>query len=1536
MRDRATRMAALSAEKRTLLVRRLAALSQVPCGPTRLPRRIGVNVFPTSFAQERVWFLEQVVPGGPAYNVAGAFTAQGRLDVEALRRALATVTARHESLRTTFVAMDGRPLQVVSPVAPVSLVVRDLRAVPVAEAVIGERARAEVHREIERPFDVGRGPLLRVRVLVTGAEAQIVCLTMHHLVTDAWSMTILVRELADAYREAVAGRVSAPRAPGLQYPDYSEWQRGRCDGPRRRALEAYWRGRLTGADYPPVARGDRLAFRGAAERADVPPALATAMRALARRSGVTPFVVALAAWKIVLAHWNRLDDVTVISPVANRERSELADVVGFFVNLVALRTRLGDDPSFAELLQRVHQAVQGALGHQELPFELVLTALDVDRTLARPPLSPFAFAMERSVDAAIELPDLVLTRLPLETTTARTDLALVLVEDGQDLSMRLEYQRELYAVRDVAGLLRDFRACLARTVQEPALRVASALASDSRLVRAGEAGEGATVWTRFVAQACRTPEAVAVRARGRAMTYASLLAAASAAAAHLAAAGAGRDRVVAVWGERGPGWVQALLGIWGCGAVYLPLDPRWPAARIVDVLHRSDARMVVVDGEVPNVLSSLSRGVPWSIERLDRMLLDAATDGRVTPPDPSDVAYVLFTSGSTGAPKGALIEHAGLANHVQAKLALLGLGGADRVGQTAAASFDVSLWQCVAPLLVGGEAVIVDDSVTTDPEALGAAVADARLTILEVVPSVLRSILEGGAAAAARFTSLRWLVVTGEALAPSLCRRWLACHPRVPLVNAYGPTECADDVTHHVVRLAPSADAAWVPIGVPIPGMAVHVLDERLQPVPVGDPGEICVSGVGVGRGYLGDPERTAAAFVCPRRDDGSRGPRLYRTGDRGRVLPDGTLEWLGRLDAQVKLRGVRVEPTEVEAALSTHPDVRQAVVVAEPVDAPARLVAWVVADAGTPDLEATLRHHVAERLPEAMVPSAVMQVDALPVDGNGKIDRRALASGMVAVRDAQTPAVARFATPHPPVTAAERVLMALFAEVLGVEVRSTTDRFFALGGDSLSSIRLVAAARRAGLVLTPQQVFEHQTVAALAIAARAATTAVAEQEVVTGEVELTPIQRLFLSADLGGLHHYNMAAMLAVDGRLSATAVAVAVEHLLRHHDALRLRVRREGARWRQTIVGLEGAVPHTHVDLADRDDDAASTAIVATATEAQASLDLEHGPVLRVVSFDLGAQRPSRLLLVVHHLACDAASWPILLDDLAAVVTQVERGDPIALPPKTTSYRSWAARLAAHSRSGARRCELPFWERECAAPGACLPHVGAERRPEVADAAVFSSVLPSDATTRLLAVTAAMSVTVEAALLTGLATAVTAPATDDAMLVYLERHGRAPLFADVDVSRTVGWFTAVCPVRVAVAAGRRPSDTLLLVDRHLRALPDGGVGWGILAYGTDAPVVEVAGGASARPVVSCNFLGRIDPPPWPGWRVAPESPGAEVGVRGTRPTTLDVVAYLTGSRMCVDWHYDARAHAGDAIADVAAVCLGVLEQLADEEAPS
>jgi amino acid adenylation domain-containing protein len=1071
----------------------------LPPRPALLPVPRTQGDLPLSFPQERLWFFDQLEPGSPAYNIPTLSRLTGTLDLPALAAALSEVVRRHEALRTVFASAAGRPVQRIQPPAPVALPEIDLRALP--EDLRQAEARRLSAEEALRPCDLSTGPLLRAGLLrlsdASGGDA-LLLLTVHHIVSDGWSMSILVRELGALYAAFSQGRPSPlPELP-VQYADYAAWQRQWLQGDVLAAQLGYWRQRLGGApavlDLPvDRPRPPVQTYRGAREALTLAPDLAAALRRLSRHHEATLFMTLLATFQELLARYSGQRDLSVGTLIAGRNQYEVEGLIGFFLNTLVLRTDLGGGPDFGALLARARDASLEAYAHQDVPFEKLVEELQPVRDLSHAPLFQVLFVLQNLPREELRLPGLTLAPLRGERRVANFDLSLVMEEAGEEIAGALEYNRDLYEAETVRRMNRHFRILLEGIVADPLRPVA-----EQPLLAAEERDQLLGVWNDtaadfpvhlpfgrlFAAQVERTPEAVAVTAAGAGIRYAELGRRVDRAASHLSGLGGlgvGPEARVALFLDRSPEMLVAILAAFRAGAAYLPLDPLYPAARVRQVLSLAAPRLVLTSAALAPTLAEAVAGLPEAerplVERIEDLLdREAAGDAPELVADPASLAYVIYTSGSTGTPKGAMVEQRGMVNHLYLKIADLELTADDVVAETASPCFDISVWQFLSALLVGGRVHIVADEAVLAPKLLLEEVRREGVTILEIVPSMLRALLDEPSLAAP--LPLRWLVVTGEALPPDLCRRWLEIFPGVPLLNAYGPTECSDDVTHHVIAEPPAATAAAVPIGSPVANLRIHVVDRDLRLLPPGVPGELCVAGVGVGRGYLGDPARTAEVFV-PDPFSAGPGPRLYRTGDRARFRADGALDFLGRLDHQVKVRGFRIELGEIEAVLAQHPAVREAVVLVRrdpPAPGDARLVAYLVSEAVGGLDAAALRSHLRERLPDYMVPSAFVMLERLPLTSNGKVDRRSLPAPDRGGAESEATHVA-------PRNPTEEVLAGIFAEVIGRETVGVFDSFFDLGGHSLLATQAVSRINDVFEVQMPlRTLFESPFVADLAL----------------------------------------------------------------------------------------------------------------------------------------------------------------------------------------------------------------------------------------------------------------------------------------------------------------------------------------------------------------------------------------------------------------------------------------------------------------------
>ncbi|MBZ4336622.1 non-ribosomal peptide synthetase, partial [Corallococcus sp. AS-1-12] len=1475
-----------------------------------------------SFAQQRLLFLEELEPDSPLYNIPAVVLLEGALDAGALERALSEVLRRHESLRTTFHVDDAGPFVRVAASAPQALEQVDLGPLPEAERL--PEALRLAQEEAQRPFALATGPLQRARLMRLEARRHVLVLTMHHIVSDGWSMGLLVREVGALYAAFHAGQPSPLPELAFQYADFAAWQRGWLHGPALEAQLDWWRGQLSGAapflDLPTDRpRPATQTFRGATVPVRMPLALALAVRELCQREGVTPFMLLLAAFQVLLHRYSGQDDISVGSPIAGRNVAESEELLGLFVNSLVLRARLGEATTFRQLLAQVRETTLGAYAHQDLPFERLVEALRPARDLSRPPLFQVMFVHDQDAQRELALPDLTLRPLGVEQRTSKFDLTLFLSVTPDGLSGAFEYNADLFDASTLERMAGHLQHLLGAAVAQPALPLchlpllpeaeAHQVLRGWNATHAAFAGEDC-LHHAIEAQALRTPDAPAVLDDTRTLTFRELDAHANRLARHLMHQGVGPEARVALCMERGVDLVVAVLAILKAGGAYVPIDPAYPRERQDFVVKDSGARHVVTQAhlaarfDAPGV-AALCLDAPAVREALGR-------ESGLPPPRVSraeHLAYVIYTSGSTGWPKGVMIQHASVMNlrGALADTAHAGTRGPLRVTLNAPLVFDASVQQLVQ--LADGHALcVVPQEARADAALLVAWLERHAVDVLDCSPSHLRLLLEEGLGAK---RPLR-VLVGGEAVDAALWAT-LAAHPRIDCFNVYGPTECTVDSTCRAVRGTERAT-----LGGPLANARAYVLDGHLRPVPVGVPGELFIAGAGLARGYLGRADLTAERFL-PHPFATLPGERLYRTGDKARWLATGELDFLGRVDFQVKLRGFRIELGEIEAVLARHAAVGRAVVAVRE-DSPGhpKLVAYVVPAPGQQPALAALREHAEQRLPEYMVPTVYVTLESLPLTVNGKVDRRAL--------PAPGPVTVTRATPQAR-TPVEHALVAVWASVLRREDIGIHDNFFELGGDSISSMQVSSRARQAGLRVTPKQLFRHQTIAELARVVTQGASRPDEQGPVTGRVPLTPIQHAFFQQGSPEPHHFNQSVLLEPRERLDAARLARALGHVTRHHDALRTRFTRTAEGWEQHVDGPDATAALSQVDLSHLPGDAWSPALEQAAATVQRGFGLSHGPLLHAALFERGEGQSQRLLLVVHHLVVDAVSWRYLLEDLETAYQQLGRGEPVALPPKTTSFKTWAERLEAHARSEALERELPFWLSGPASAARPLP-VDRAGDNTLASARTLTVSLEAEETRVLLQeALATFHTRVDDVLLTALVLAFARWTGHSRLQVDREGHGREELFDDVDLSRTVGWFTAMSPVSLEAAPAESPLLTLRRVGKALKAVPGKGLGHGLLTF--------LRGGEASRRLQSrpraqvlFNYLGQLDTlaSGTALFALASEPSGPAQSDQGPRSHLLEVNGGVFQGRLELSWTYSENLHERGTIE---ALARGYLEAL-------
>ncbi|WP_338282824.1 amino acid adenylation domain-containing protein, partial [Corallococcus caeni] len=1265
---------------------------------------------PLSFAQQRLWLLDQLQPGSASYNLPAAVRLTGTLDVEALRRTFTELVRRHEALRTTFQVRDGQPIQHIESSRELVLTWVPIEAVDASQA--DAEVRRHIDREVRRPFDLSRDPLLRVTLLRLTASDHVLVLVMHHIVSDGWSMEVLVREVSALYSAFTQGRPSPlPELP-VQYADYAAWQRGWLRDDVLEAQLAWWREQLTGASQALELPTDRprpavQTFRGDHRSVVWSRGLGARLNALARQEGMTPFMVLLAAWQVLLARYSGQQDVSVGTPIAGRNRTELEGLIGFFVNTLVLRTHLEDRASFRQVLRQVKEMTLGAYAHQEVPFEKLVEELKPERDLSRTPLFQVMFTLTTAATSTREAPPaegLSLRSLETDGGTAKFDLTLSMTDDTSGLAASLEFNTDLFDATTAERMLKHLGMLLEGLASDADVGV-----WDVPLMDAAERQQVLVQWNdtrtlfpangavheRFAAQAARTPGALAVEsATGVKLTYGELEARSNLLARHLRALGVGPEVRVGLCVERSPGMVVGMLAVLKAGGAYVPLDPAHPRERLAYLLE--DARMPVVLTQ-----RSLRDALPEGEAKV--VCVDSDWERLVTPellaPVAGRLAYVIYTSGSTGRPKGVEVEHASLGNLVDWHQRAYAMTAADRTTQLAGLAFDASVWEIWPTLTSGASLHLPPDDVRTAPAELVHWLTERGITIA-FLPTVLAEAVVTREWPAT--TALRTLLTGGD----RLHRVEIARLP-FQVVNHYGPTEGTVVSTAAIVRASTQAP----PIGQPIANMRAYVLDARQRPVPIGVGGELYIAGAGVTRGYLRRPALTAERFL-PDAFTTEPGSRLYRTGDRVRWLAEGTLEFLGRADDQVKLRGFRIEPGEIEQALALHPAVRECVVVVrDDVPGGRRLVAYVVGEGGAALETGAFASFLREHLPEYMVPSAFVALESLPLNTSGKVDRRALPAP-----EAGASRTHRYVAPSTPT---EALLAGLWAQVLGVPQVGTEDSFFELGGHSLLATQAMSRIRSAfGVELPLRALFEAPTVSGLARKVDAAVLGTHDAGR-TGIPALVPVartgaeplsfaqQRLwFLDQLQPGSTQYNLPAAIRLSGRLDVSALERTFAELVRRHEALRTTFQVRDGQPFQVITPVAGAVLEV-VDLealpqVEREAEAQRRA----QRETQRPFDLGQGPLFRAKLLRLTATEHV-LVLVMHHIVSDGWSMQVLVKEVGALYAAYAEGRESPLAELPVQYADYAAWQRGWLRGEVLEGQLAWWRQqlEGAPPALELP---------------------------------------------------------------------------------------------------------------------------------------------------------------------------------------------------------------------------------------
>jgi amino acid adenylation domain-containing protein len=1275
-----------------------------------------------SFQQKRIYFLSKLDPVGHSYHIVEVARFTGSLDVFVLETSIRSIVERHESLRTTFRELCGDPLQTVG-TSRLRVELVDLTS------TLESRRAATIQRKAKRllrqRFDIEYTPPIRVQLMKFGDNDHALVTKIHHLISDGWSQRVFWEELEAFYAANLSGTIAQLPELSIQYRTFVQWQSAWL---RSRAAEEqveYWRKQLRGvsdlslpSDRPrpekSTGRGSRYSFK-------LSRALSRGIRALSNTHSVTVFMTLLAAFQCLLYRYSGQEDIAVGSLIANRNRFEVEPLIGMFANTVVLRTDLSGDPFFSDVLQRVRQVTLNAHANQDLPFEYVLSALRAARNLDCSNLFRVMFILQSAAPKTPNISQLSVQFVDVDPGIARFDLTLEITDEDEHLVGSFEYSTDLFDPATIARMVTHFRVLLRALVTTPEQRI-SALSMIPRSERKRllvdwnrtqtkfSAAEDLT--TNFLAHARHTPNATAISTAEGEFSYGELADRVSAIADRLVEHGVGAEVLVVLLGQRDADFLAAMLAVHLAAGAFLPVEPTIPIQRFLQIIRHSKTPLVVAGRGCSKVvdaaLSSMASHNRPQVLRLARvkkaMTRQPVSARRLSP---SNLAYVIYTSGTTGLPKGAMIEQRGFLNHLLFQVVDLQLSGSDVIAQTAPQSFDISIWQFLAPLMVGARVHVCATEVMRDATLLMQEIRREGITVLQIVPALLREMLRRGPnePAFGSLGRLRWLISTGEALSPDLCRDWFRYFPQVPLVNAYGPAECSDDVATHCFTKPPGPDLA-IPIGRPIANTQLYVVDSHMQPVPIGIVGELCVGGSGVGRGYLNDPEQSRRSFLTDPFSK-SEGARLYRTGDLARWRANGTLEYLGRTDRQLKIRGHRIEPEEIENALIEHPGVESAVVhLRNDIGRDVRLIAYVVPASRTePDVN-ELRNFLSTSLPEYMIPSGVIFVQKFPLTPHGKIDRGALMA-LSRVKIAKE----RFVAPR---NSTERIIGKIWRDLLGIEKIGILDNFFGLGGHSLLAGQVISRiANTFGVPLPIRTLFESPTIEALARCVGQADKMslrepppriTREKRYGPKSVSISQEHVLRIECELPGFPQFNLPNAFRLKGPLNISAFGRSLAEVVRRHEALRA-----GFVWENKLRPVLTAASIKSDELLVVHDVAATTRCRASYSkalllkkvkleleqEAWTPFDLRCAPLFRVRLWRLG-QDDHILLFVLHHIIVDGWSVGLFMQEISKFYSAFVDGRAADLSAPRLQFSDFARWQRRWSISQAATQQFAYWKKQ------------------------------------------------------------------------------------------------------------------------------------------------------------------------------------------------------------------------------------------------
>ncbi len=1478
-----------------------------------------------SYAQQRLWFLDNLNPESPEYNVPFAIRVKGMLDTQFLLKSIEDVTIRHEILRSRIATRNGRPIvEIIEQASP------DFRIVDLVETTSGEREMTIDHlvqKEIQSTFNLERDTLIRVTVIKIQPEEFILLFVVHHIVADGWSLMIFFNEISIQYANYQLNKAQSFEPLEIQFYDYASWQKQRLKGEFVEEGIQFWKRYLD--DIPAIlelptsyVRPAINSGKGRQIKFQIEKGISEDIRRLVMNSDVTHYMFFLTAFYILLNRYSQQDDIVIGSPVTNRNHVSLENLIGFFVNTIAIRVDQGDDLSVIDLLNQVKESALNAFSHSELPFEMVIQALQPERDLSVTPIFQVMFGYQEPFDFASGFVEsgMELEQYHLDAGTSKFDLTLTIADNGSEFIGNLEYRVDLFSPGFMENFVSHLQSIISLITQHPKekfkqLRYLTSIEEHKMLFEYNRnelpIAHRETVVSLFNSQAHKSPKQIAVIAgmgdQRNEINYSDLLRRSNKLAHFLKNNGVSKGQIIGLFCERSIEMIIGLLGILKSGCAYVPLDPMYPHERLKLILNdiqeanKSNPFVLSQSG-----LNSLLPDNQYRIINLDSDWKDIENESEINPEitiTSEDLVYVLYTSGSTGLPKGVMIEHHNLVNLWIGMRHLVDYGsddGGSRFSLNAPLLFDASVEQWIM-LLSGETIVIVPQEIRMDGKKMISWIEENQIDVLDCVPSQLKLMIDEGLLDTVDKYRPRVVMPGGEAITQEI---WsvLVESRMTDFYNLYGPTECSVNSAICKVKDHPKSPV----IGKGMINTYLYVLDANFQIVPTGVPGELYISGEAVGRGYLNKPDLTNEKFLP---DPFRPGLRMYRTGDRVRWLESGMVEFLGRLDNQVKLRGFRLELGDIETALHKIDGIAEGVVILRE-DRPGikQLVAYIKIREETELTLTQIREQLKNVLPDYMVPAIFMELDVFPLTSSGKINRRALPKPDENLLTSNETHVA-------PETNEEEALSKIWGEILHLENISVNSNFFELGGDSILAIQVVSKANQAGLVFSVRDLFEAQTVRELARRVENKSLVEAEQGLVTGKANLSPIQKWFFDQNFTEFWHWNQAVLFGVKEELDEFTLIESVRILTDHHDVLRAKFSMEiSGTWTFEFREKNDFTPVRTFELGDVSEIEVDNFVQSKIKEFQEGINLTDGPLFWVIYFKTGEMKPDLLFIVIHHLIIDGISWRILLEDLELVYTALmQRNEPI-LPPKTTSFKEWTENLVNFSKTFDFEDEKSYWKRIATFNIRSLPcdfPPSNNLRKFTKQVRIEFSPGETEQITRDIIQSTGAGI--NNIFLMALALAYHEWSGDHQLLLEMEGHGRSDILEGMNPYRTMGWFTTMYPVLLRLSAEGTYSEHLAEITRQMNQIPNDGFTYGILRYlqgsGDEFPVI--------RPEISFNYLGQIHSSANDSrlFTLVSQNVGKSMSPLSHRSHLIEIIGSILNGVLQFEWHFSENIHRSDNI---------------------